>query len=140
MARRPRKPMTPEQRKAAGERLAKARAARAKNSPPKYTNIHPYVVALDDDETFSMKNVRKWINTQKELLTGLRKELRQGVKGAESRVANTEAYIRIAERYLREGVWTDMLYGEYQEKKLKSYNDEGRIILGFYEAPRPRGA
>lgn len=138
MARRPRKPMTPEQRKAAGERLAKARAARAKNSPPKYTNIHPYVVALDDDETFSMKNVRKWINTQKELLSSWRKELRQGVKGAESRVANAEAYIKVAERYLREGVWTDMLYGEYQDKKLASKIIDGRICLGFYEVPIPK--
>ena len=40
-----RKPMTEEQRQAAAERLAKARAAKG---PIEYKNIHPEVVALPD--------------------------------------------------------------------------------------------
>ena len=39
--RKRRKPMTPEQKANAAERLALAREKRAKANPPKYTNIHP---------------------------------------------------------------------------------------------------
>ena len=67
--RKRRKPMTPEQKAAAAERLAVAREKRAKENPPKYTNIHPSVVALPEDNALSMKNVQRWIKTQKELLS-----------------------------------------------------------------------
>ena len=55
-----RKPMTEEQRKAAAERLA---VARAKKAPSQNTSIHPSVLALPDDHYLSYKNVKGWIKT-----------------------------------------------------------------------------
>lgn len=132
--RKRRKPMTPEQRKAAAERLAKARAAKA---PAEYKSIAPSVVALPEGDPFSLKSVRGWIKTQKELLSAARKNVRQKVKGAEAQVLTHEGYVRNMERYLREGEWTDNFYGEYQEKKIKwrcvvpSYDKEGNIKRSY---------
>ena len=117
--RKRRKPMTPEQKAAAAERLAAARAKRQKENPPKYTNIHPSVVALPEDDVMSMKNVQRWIKTQKELLSIARGDIRRKVKGAEARVANHEGYIRNLQRYLRDGDYCDMFYGEHMQHKTK---------------------
>ena len=132
--RKRRKPMTPEQREAAAERLAKARAAKA---PAEYKSIAPSVVALPDDDLFSLKNVRRWIKTQKELLSSARKMMRQKVKDAEATVLVHEGYIRNMERYLRDGVWADSFYGEYQEKRIKwrsvcpAYDKDGNIKRSY---------
>ena len=47
-----RKPMTEEQKKAAAERLAKAREAKG---PIQYKNVSPDVIALPDDHFFHIK-------------------------------------------------------------------------------------
>ena len=47
--RKPRKPMTAEQKAAAAERLRIAREKRMKENPPQYKNIHPDVLALDPE-------------------------------------------------------------------------------------------
>jgi hypothetical protein len=118
-AKRKRKPMTEEQKAAAAERLAKAREARMeKQGPPK--NVHPDVLALPDDDNLSLTNVRSWIKTQKELLSSLRRDAKQGVKGAEAKVASCEGYIRNLDRYIRDGVYCDMFWGEYAENKMRS--------------------
>lgn len=119
-AKRKRKPMTAEQKAAAAERLAKARAKKqAEQGAPK--NIHPDVLALPDDDALSLKNVREWIKTQKDLLSAARAELRAGVKGAEARVSNHEGYIRNLDRYIRDGVYCDMFYGEHQQSKVRQF-------------------
>ena len=74
--RKRRKPMSEEQRAAAAERLAIAREKRFKKNPPKYKNVHPSVLAKPDEDTFSLKNVRQWIKTQKELLKNITSTLR----------------------------------------------------------------
>lgn len=117
--RKRRKPMTPEQKAAAAERLAAAREKRAKTNPPKYTNIHPSVVAKPEEDAMSMKNVQKWIKTQKELLSIARSDVRRKIKGAEARVASHEGYIRNLQRYLRDGDYCDDFYGEHQQNKVK---------------------
>lgn len=134
--RKKRKPMTEEQRKAAAERLAKAREARMeKQGGPK--NVHPDVLALDDDNPLSVKNVRQWIKTQKDLLSAARQELRADMKGAKAKVANIEGYIRNLERYIRDGVYTDMFYGEYMQNKMKTvclvpaYDKDGNIKRSY---------
>ena len=111
--------MTPEQKAAAAERLALAREKRAKANPPKYTNIHPSVVARPEDDAMSMKNVQRWIKTQKELLSVARSDIRRKVKGAEDRVASHEGYIRNLQRYLRDGDYCDDFWGEHQQNKVK---------------------
>ena len=117
-AKRKRKPMTEEQKAAAVERLAAARAKRAaKSGPPK--NIHPDVLALPDDDTLSVKNVRSWIKTQKDLLSAARQEVRADVKGAVAKALRHEGYIRNLERYIRDRVYLDMFYGENQQNRIK---------------------
>ena len=117
--RRKRKPMTEEQRVAAAERLAIAREERFKKNPPKYNNIHPSVLAKPEDNTFSLKNVRQWIKTQKGLLQKYKSDVRTNVKGAIAKVASTEGYIRHCETYLNSGCWIDNFCGEYQETKVQ---------------------
>ena len=117
--RKKRKPMSEEQRKAAGERLAKARAKRQAANPPQYKYIHESVLALTEDDPFYFRKVQQWIKTQKEELTIARKDLRSKVKGAEARVASHQAYIRNLEKYLRDGDYVDDCYGEYQQNKIK---------------------
>ena len=111
--------MTPEQKEAAAERLRLAREKRLRENPPKYSNIHPSVLALPDEHPFSRVNVTKYIKTQKGMLPGLRSAIRNKVKGAIAEEASTKAYIRHCETYLRNGDWCDNYYGEYQEKKVK---------------------
>lgn len=111
--------MTPEQKEAAAERLRLAREKRLRENPPKYSNVHPSVLALPDDHPFSRKNVVQWIKTQKGMLPGLRSAIRNKVKGAIAEEASTKAYIRHCETYLRNGDWCDDFYGEYQEKRVK---------------------
>ena len=116
--RKRRKPMTEEQRVAAAERLAIAREERFKKNPPKYKNIHPSVLAKPEDNTFSLKNVRQWIKTQKGLLQKYKSDVRTNVKGAIAKVASTEGYIRHCETYLSGGSWIDDFCGEHQETKV----------------------
>ena len=110
------KPMTPEQKAAAIERLAKAREAKG---PAQHQNICPEVLAKPDDHFLSLKNVRSWIKSNKEQLSSLRGEVRRDVKGAKSRFHSIEGYIRHMQHYLKHGDWIDNAYGEHQEKSVK---------------------
>jgi len=111
-----RKPMTPEQKAAAAERLKKARAAKP---PAKKSSIHPTVLAKGDEHFLSAKNVQSWIKNQKEQLTEYRASARRDVKGAIAQVANCEGYIRHLQYYLRHGDYCDDRYGAFQEKRIK---------------------
>ena len=108
--------MTPEQKVAAAERLAKARAAR---KPAKNESIHHSVLALDDDHVLSAKNVKSWIKSQKDLMSSLRSEVRKDVKGAKAKYNSAEGYIRHLKHYLKHGDYCDDYYGAYGEKKIK---------------------
>ena len=111
-----RKPMTPEQKIAAAERLKKARAAKA---PAKKSSIHHTVLAKPDEDMLSVKNVQSWIKNQKEQLTEYRASARRDVKGAAAQVSNCEGYIRNLQYYLRHGDYCDDRYGAFQEKRIK---------------------
>ena len=111
-----RKPMTPEQKIAAAERLKKARAAKA---PAKKSSIHPTVLAKGDEHFISAKNVQSWIKNQKELLSEYRASVRRDVKGAKAKLHSKEGYIRNMQHYLKHGDWIDNFYGEHEEKKIK---------------------
>ena len=116
--RKKRKPMTAEQKAAAAERLAKARANKKKTAgPPK--NVHPKVLALPDSNLLSLQSVRGWIKHNKDLLSEERRSLRAGVKGAESKVAGIEGYIRNMEHYIRTGDWVDWFYGKEQGQRIR---------------------
>jgi hypothetical protein len=130
--RKKRKPMTEEQRQASAKRLEKARAARAKKNPNYgMSGIHPTLRNLSEDHPAHPNKVKKWIKTQKELASTERAAVRQKVKGSIAKLASHDGYIRAMNRYLRDGDWTDMFYGEYQEKKVTyrctamAYNKDG---------------
>ncbi len=111
-----RKPMTEEQRQAACERLAKARAAKP---PAKKSSVHPAVLAKGDEHFLSAKNVQSWIKNQKEQLAEYRASVRREIKGAKAKLAECEGYIRHLQYYLRHGDYCDDRYGAYQEKRIK---------------------
>ena len=113
-----RREMTPEQKQAAADRLAAAREKRLQANPPEYKNVHPDVLALEDDDGWSHKNVKKYIKAQKKLLTLYKSAFRRGEKGSEAKYLSTHSYIKNMENYLRTGVWLDNFWGEDRIKKV----------------------
>ena len=103
-----RKPMTEEQKKAAGERLAKAREARAAKNPDYgKTGVHTSVKHLEDEHQLHPDKVKNWIKTQKDLAKVQRISVRQNIKGAAAKLADHEGYVRNMQSYLRTGHWID---------------------------------
>ena len=134
-----RKPMTDEQKQAAGDRLAKARALK---NPPQYKNIHPSVLALDDDHKLSMKTIKGWMKTQRELLKTERYNHRKGDKKALAKIGGIQGYIRELEYYLTNGDYVALNWGEYEQNpvqhicKVMAYDKDGfpkRNIGVFYQ-------
>ena len=136
-ARKRRKPMTDEQKKAAAERLKKAREKKLEANPPQYKSVSRDVLSKPDDHPLSLKSVRKYIKTQKELLSEARKDVRSNVKGAIARAGKHEAYIHNMENYIRTGTWVDLFYGEHQENKIRfrcvvpAYHADGTIKRSY---------
>ena len=135
--RKPRKPLTDEQKAERRERLAKARANK---KPPKYTAIDPKVRDLPDEHPLCLKNVRQWINTNKAERARQHK-LARADKKAFSEYNRLDVYVQNLESYLRSGVYLDLFYGENQEFKMKyrcvtmAYYDDGtpkRDVGVFY--------
>ena len=73
--RKKRKPMTPEQRQAAAERLALAREKKLKDNPPKNLSLHSSIRDLPESDPLHPKKVRQWIKTQKDLRASYRREV-----------------------------------------------------------------
>jgi len=118
--RKKRKPMTEDQRQASAKHLEKARAARAKkNSNYGQSGIHPTLRNLSEDHPTHPDKVKQWIKTQKELASTERAAVRQKVKGSIAKLAKHEGYVRTMQKYLRDGDWIDMFYGEHQEHKVR---------------------
>lgn len=118
--RKKRKPMTEEQRVAAAERLAKAREKRKEKNPDYgQSGIHPTLRDLPDESPISVKKVKEWIKTQRDIMSSEKSSERQGIKGARARWKNAEAYIRDMNTYLRTGDWVSMFYGEHEQNLVK---------------------
>ena len=113
-----RKPMTAEQRVAAGKRLA---LARAKKKPAQYKSVHPKVRALDDDNDFSIVSIKRYIKATTEKISNLKKAVRLNEKGAIAKLASAQAYKRHCEQYLKDGIWSLDFIGE---------NEELRVVWG----------
>jgi hypothetical protein len=119
--RKPRKPMSDEQKAAASERLAKARAAKIEKNPNYgQGNIHESLRHLPAEHQLSPTKVKQWINVQQEYAKSERFAVRQNVKGAIARLASHEGYIRNMISYLRYGSWIDMFYGEQQQSIIRN--------------------
>tara|TARA_Y100000782_G_scaffold109174_1_gene133661 strand:- start:40 stop:624 length:585 start_codon:yes stop_codon:yes gene_type:complete len=130
--RKPRKPMSEEQRVAAAARLEKAREKRKEKNPDYGQSALPPVLKdLPEDHPRHPKKVKEWIKTQKDLVSSARSSVRQKIKGAEAQLAVHEGYIKNMLRYLRDGDWVDDFYGEHQQNKIRhrcvalAYHDDG---------------
>ena len=127
--RKRRKPMTKEQRAAAAERLAKARAAKGE---PKNLSLHKDIRNLEEDHPISPVKVKKWLKSNKEALAAAKKDAKTDKK-ANARVGQLETYVTNMERYLRTGVWLDLFYGENQEHRVRrkvttlAYDKDGNV-------------
>lgn len=136
MAKRKRK-MSDEQRKAAGERLAAARAKRLKENPPQYKNIHPIARDRPEDDPFHFRKVQGWIKVQKELLADARRSLRLKEKNAISKVASIQGYIANLQKYLSTGEYVDLFYGDKQQHRIKytdfkpGFDKDGNVKRSF---------
>lgn len=124
--------LTEAQKKAAADRLAAAREARANDGPSQNQLIAEEVRLLPDDHIFSLKNVRRWIKTNKELLVSMKK-LKDSKEAADrAQYANVEAYVANLEAYLRSGTYLDFRYGEHGQNKVSyvcramAYHADGR--------------
>jgi len=117
--RKKRKPMTPEQREAAVERLKKAREVRAKNNPNYgMSSLHHSLRDLDEDYELHPDKVKVWIAYQKELLSLAKKDEKNKEKGSTARVSAHESYIKNMNNYLKDGVWNDLFYGEERDLRV----------------------
>ena len=115
-ARKPRKPMSEEQRAAAAERLA---LARAKKKPAENSSIHPDVAALPDDHILSAKTVKEWIKYNKEQLSSIRSYKDDSDSKRRMEYQTLETYIKNLNTYLSTGTWLDSRYGRDRANLMK---------------------
>ena len=106
------------------ERMAELRS---RKKPPKMVGVHPTVLVLPDDNTFSLKNVKRWIDTQEGIARSAGQtersrttEMSQKKRDAAMRKRiNALAYIRIIRYYIRTGDWIGMYWGEHEQNLTK---------------------
>jgi hypothetical protein len=114
--RKKRKPMTEEQRAAAIERLAKARAARGITGTK---NVHPDVLALPEDNELCYKNVKEWLDYNKDVLKSIKSQEKSVVSKERQEFQVVRAYIKNIQIYLKDNVWLDHRSGKTMENTVK---------------------
>ena len=91
---------------------------RAKRKPAEYKNIAKSVLALPDDDKYSMKNVKEWIKESKDQVAAFNKTARsmkvspQDKQKAQNSADAKKAYVRYCEHYLKTGDWIGMFSGK----------------------------
>ena len=106
------------------ERMAELRS---RKKPPKMVGVHPTVLVLPDDNTFSLKNVKRWIDTQE----GIARSAGQVERSKSTEMIQKKrneamrkrldalVYIRIIKYYIRTGDWTGIYWGEHEQNLTK---------------------
>ena len=118
---RKKKTLTVAQKEAQRIRLEKMRA---KKKPPEYKNVSKYVLSLDDEEPYSLKNVKVWIKHNKEMISMLQARARnkeispKDKQHSLSMADNKKAYIRYIEHYIRTGDWIGLFSGQDETNKV----------------------
>jgi len=108
--------MTEEQKVAARDRLAKARANRG---PSQNKLIDESVRNLPDDNPLSLRNVRSWIKENKLLLQSI-KAFKDSKESKERDQYNrVQTYVSNLEAYLRDGMYRDHKYGSQMQNTIK---------------------
>ena len=114
--RKKRKPMTEEQRAAAIERLAKARAARGITGTK---NVHPDVLALPEDNPLSYNKVKEWLDFNKDKLKSIKHQATSNDTNERREFQVTQTYVKNLQVYLKDNVWLDHRYGKMMENKVQ---------------------
>lgn len=112
---RKKRKMTDEQKKAAADRLAKARENRG---PSQNKMIAENVRNLPEDNPLSLKNVRSWIKENKELLSSIRDFKKSKDSKERATYQDVETYVSNLESYLRDGCYRDFRYGSQMQNKI----------------------
>ena len=114
--RKKRKPMSEEQRAAAVERLAKARAARGITGTK---NIHPDVLSLPEDHPLAYAKVKEWLDYNKDRLKSIKTQ--KDSKDREERLEFQvlQNYVKNLRIYLKDNVWCDHRYGKKMENAME---------------------
>jgi len=107
--------MTEEQKAAAIERLAKARAARGITGTK---NVHPDVLALPDDHPLAYAKVKEWLKYNQDLLKSIKhqKDSKESAQRMEYQIV--ENYVKNLKIYIKDNVWCDHRYGQKMENKM----------------------
>lgn len=126
--------MNENQKQAAADRLAAAREKRFAKNPPAYAQYCQAVVALPDEDDFSMKNVRGWIKEAKAHKLSEHRSHLGGTNGALARREMWNSYIGQLENYLRTGAYSSMFAGGDMEKKVSKYC----IAMAYYDNGKPK--
>ena len=108
--------MSDEQRAAAAERLAKARAAK---QPAKNMTLDESIRDLPVDHALAPGKVKEWIKEQKTKVSSMRsmKDSKDGKDRAAYFVE--EGYLQNLQNYLRTGTYADSRFGSNREKLIK---------------------
>ena len=114
--RKKRKPMTEEQRAAAIERLAKARAARGITGTK---HVHPDVLALPEDHPLAYAKVKEWLAYNQDKLKSIKHQKVSKDSKERMEYQITENYVKNLKIYIRDNVWCDHRYGEKMEHKME---------------------
>ena len=115
------KTLTVAQKEAQRIRLEKMRA---KKKPPEYKHVHKYVLSLDDEEPYSLKNVKVWIKHNKDLVSMLTARARNREMSPKDKqqaliqADDKKAYIRYIEHYIKTGDWIGMFSGQNEMKRV----------------------
>ena len=114
--RKKRKPMTEEQRAAAIERLAKARAAKGITGTK---NVHPDVLSLPEDHPLSYSKVKEWLEYNKDHLKSIKHQANSKDSKERQEFQTTQNYVKNLGTYIRDNVWCDHRYGKTMEHKME---------------------
>ena len=107
---------------------------RAKKKPAKLSNIDQSVLDLPEDHPLSYVNVKKYIATQegvakvgKQQQNARSENQKLKDEGMRTRM-DAEAYIRSMKKYLSTGDWSNLYYGEYEDKLI-----EWKVVVPSYK-------
>jgi hypothetical protein len=128
---RRRKPMSEEQKKAAVERLAKAREARGADGSK---SVHHSIRDLPEDHFLHWKKVKEWLKSNQDELKGMKSYKDSKVAKERAQYQDLETYISNMKKYLSGGVWSDFRYGERREGRVQKVCH----AMAFYDDGTPK--
>lgn len=113
---RSRKPMSEEQKKAAAERLAKAREARGHTGAK---SVHASIRDLPEDHPIHWSKVKQWIKDCETSLKQIKSFKDSSVASERSAYQDLDSYIKGMKTYLTTGHWSDFRFGENRENRVQ---------------------